>query len=272
MHIANTASPYWKGNDEFEVACWTFTLPDQEKIRVFMEDLQNFLKQYVIYCTHYRILQPISTILNQTQSIESVGASFLQNYADSIAAHFHQPSAPYNQVISSVPKDFYLQTPVSLQTLYGVPRHEVYPSYMRTSLEDDAFSPVVAISDQGVQLADLTDLLRNERPRGVPPVKLRSSNGYLHFSIYHDAFEGYLRNGRTSQSAVKSIKQNGVSNYDLALHNTPRFNSFLRKIGELMNKYGATVNFDTLEPTIYTQMGVLLNGELLFLEELYDLL
>ncbi|MFT6336058.1 MAG: hypothetical protein ACJATI_002813 [Halioglobus sp.] len=62
-----------------------------------------------------------------------------------------------------------------------------------------------------------------------------------------------------------------VDNSELALLNTPRFNSFLRDLMSLCEKFNINLQFESEHPNVIKE-GILLDGELIYYEDIEDLL
>lgn len=99
--------------------------------------------------------------------------------------------------------------------------------------------------------------------------------GHLSVSINSDLFFDRIPayNSIIRFSSDDEIKTKGIDNYDLALLNTPRLNSFLRDLRELTTSYGAKFAFESFsEEAKVSSSGILLNNELLYYEDVVDLL
>lgn len=62
-----------------------------------------------------------------------------------------------------------------------------------------------------------------------------------------------------------------VDNSELALLNTPRFNSFIRDFKDIAIKAGVSWYFESEHEEV-TEQGILLDGELIYYEDIEDLL
>lgn len=109
------------------------------------------------------------------------------------------------------------------------------------------------------------------------PVKVALDIGIkgaqLYYYLDNDIFNFSIDNKKTKQDPEIGGKGCWVDNSDLAYLNTPRLNSFLRDLKQLCFKYGATeFEFDNLGLNNFTENGVLFNDEIVFYEDIVDLL
>lgn len=82
-----------------------------------------------------------------------------------------------------------------------------------------------------------------------------------------------LYNRKISNLNRDAINNYKTDNYELALLNAPRFNSFLRDFRELCVDFGASCSFDIFrEDKQLCDQGIVIDSELLFLEDISDIL
>lgn len=103
------------------------------------------------------------------------------------------------------------------------------------------------------------------------PVKIALDIGFKTTTIYYyidnDLFNLGLENKKCREFKYP------IDNSDLAYLNTPRLNSFIRDLKKLCFKYGATdFEFENLGLIDFTENGVLLDGEIIYYEDIYDIL
>ena len=122
-------------------------------------------------------------------------------------------------------------------------------------------------------LYNYDEVIKDPQKMFAYPIKINFSKDYIYLSITNDVFFLELDNKKCKDFDYP------VENSELAYLNTPRLNSFLRDLKNLCFKYGATdFEFYNLhddnskEPKYFSQKGILFNNEVLYYEDVYDLL
>jgi hypothetical protein len=144
----------------------------------------------------------------------------------------------------------------------------VYPTILFTDLNKK--KPITIINiDPFTELKDIETVSVNF---GAVPLRVESWEKGTNFEIIcyidNDIFNLELYNKKT-----KYEFDNFVDNSELAYLNTPRLNSFLRDLKKLCFEYGATgFEFENLGLNDFCEDGVMFNGEVIYYEDVVDLL
>lgn len=106
------------------------------------------------------------------------------------------------------------------------------------------------------------------------PVSFCFFQNYIYLTVRSDIFFPKLLNSKTKID--KNINGQYVDNSDLVYLNAPRLNSFLRDFKTLCFEFGATSFvseiYDDYYKVFFSEEGVIIDKEILFYEDIYDLL
>lgn len=149
----------------------------------------------------------------------------------------------------------------------------VYSSKIFTDVNDTLPKDIICI-DPYLELKDIGTIYMGYGARPLRIELLKSENKIeVVLNLDNDIFNSWIDNKKTKRDPEIGGKGYWVDNSDLAYLNTPRFNSFLRDLKKLCFEYGATdFEFEDLGLNDFTENGVLFNDEVLFYEDIYDLL
>ncbi|KPH14715.1 hypothetical protein [Chryseobacterium sp. ERMR1:04] len=107
-------------------------------------------------------------------------------------------------------------------------------------------------------------IFNNDDSIYAAPVKISFLKDHFFITFCSDAFFDELSNDNSNVI---------IDNSETAYLNTPRFNSFLRDFIILCFEYGATdLEFDDLEYENISEQGILFGNEIVYYEDIYDLL
>jgi hypothetical protein len=193
-------------------------------------------------------------------------------------------------------KEEILRTRVS-NDLFFIPLFSLYNlSKVRPfmwHLGQEVFPTTLFVYDKqgGIVSRSITDVLSlktvyDEDPRGLPPVRIHNvmKKDYYGLSIIigSDCFYPELHPDNEKVSMIErqtnQSKDEKVDNSELSYLNTPRFNSFLRDLFVLCEKFGGEVTFenflesDPQKPFYVIAKGILIDGEVLYYEDVEDIL
>ena len=142
-----------------------------------------------------------------------------------------------------------------------------YPTYLFQSKTDDKPSGIISIDP----LLTLDEYSSKPLSHGSVPIRVellkRDNEIKLLCYLDNDVFNLSLENKKCREFVYP------VDNSELAYLNTPRLNSFLRDLKKLSSEYGATeFNFENLGLQDFSEKGVLFDNEIVYYEDICDML
>ena len=156
---------------------------------------------------------------------------------------------------------------MSLYPLYQKENNYYYPTYLFIDPKDKIARKIISIDP----LISMENSFEKLNPHGSIPIRveLLKREGKLKLLCYldNDVFNLGLENKKCREFEYP------VDNSELAYLNTPRLNSFLRDLKKLCFEFGATdFEFENLGLNDFTENGILLNEEVIFYEDIVDIL
>ncbi|WBX98251.1 hypothetical protein [Chryseobacterium gambrini] len=234
------SSKYW-GDFESEYSSYYYLRwIGEDELNKFINNELDFFKKYILLTNKYGFALPVNCNENNLVNSLALEKSKNQGYGKSSWYFmFH---------------------------IYQVGDNLIYPSDLFIDLNDKSFKTIVNI-DPIIELKDDKAAHINY----APPVniELREKNNKIELIFYldNDVFNSGLENKKCFEFEYP------INNSDLAYLNTPRLNSFLRDLKILCFEFGASeFEFENLGLQDFNENGVFFNEEILFYEDIYDLL
>lgn len=233
----NNISEYWKHMD-FDVSAYTIMWNTTES-KIFLEEKTlDFIYVYILLTYKYGILLPNNIQLNNNLT---VNISYLIENEKTI-----------------FPNDW---INFSFNKLYSYSNGLLYKSVLFVSKNDELISRQIVNTDL---LMTYEDFFKESDNAYAEPVTILFFKNYFYITFNSDAFFEKLNNRKTNGE---------IDNSETAYLNTPRFNSFLRDFIILCFQYGATdFEFEKLGYENISEKGVLFGNEIVYYEDIYDLL
>jgi hypothetical protein len=162
----------------------------------------------------------------------------------------------------------------SFNNLYLVENKFICPSLLFTDVNNTTPDKIVSVDP----LLAIDDINNDQPGYGSIPFRIElvnKNNSYeLMCFIDNDLFLQEIDNPKTKQDPEIGEEGCWVDNYELALLNTSRLNSFLRDLFTLCKLFGATsFDFEDLfGGGEFTETGIEINNEIIVYEDIYDTL
>ncbi len=239
----NNSSVYWS-DFEGETSVYGFIKwVNKESLELFFDKIVSFSWDYICLSTRMGIAMPVK-LFESIDIFETEYNLYKSKYDD---VRYHNPL-------------------LFMHTYNGA---WVFPSILFTDINKSA-ERIVSI-DSIVKLKDLKNQYTNA------PVKVALDIGVngvrLYYYLTNDIFNSWIDNKKTKGDPEIGGKGCWVDNSELAYLNTPRLNSFLRDLKKLCFEYGATeFEFEDLGLNDFCADGVLFNGEVVYYEDIVDIL
>ncbi|WP_375604933.1 hypothetical protein [Flavobacterium davisii] len=157
---------------------------------------------------------------------------------------------------------------MSLYPLYQKDNNNYYyPTYLFINPNDKIAQKIISINP----LIPIENSFEKSSSHGSIPIRVellkREDKLELLCYLDNDVFNLGLENNKCREFEYP------VDNSELAYLNTPRLNSFLRDLKKLCFEYGATeFEFENLGLNDFCEDGVMFNGEVIYYEDIVDLL
>jgi hypothetical protein len=263
VRIKNVSQFWW--SDDAEYMYWHFLWKNEEARTHVTNDQRTFLKTYISITHKYQILLPAIEFV--------IKDDILDGYLQSVKLTFGNPKViPFHGLY-----DLDL-----VEDAIGEKIGYTYPSKIFVDNEKGEIRSEILIDV--LHLNTVNELKR----RGYEPVKIGFTSSSASMSIYVKVSSDCLFpvlfpwNGKVSQSIRDGYRPEfytkNIDNSELAYLNTPRLNSFLRELKKLCLFYGGEFTFENLidedpnKPSWINENGILMNGEIIYYEDIIELL
>lgn len=235
------SSKYWTDFEgELSVYYHLKWIDDNAKIK-FINNEANFIKKYVSLSYKYGLVIPL-------------------NYDEQNLPIEYQEYKLNNEAKGVSGSNL-------MYFMYKYNTNLVYPSKLFTSINDKAPKTIINI-DPYTELEEIEKVYLHYG--GMPfRVELLKKETEIKILCYldNDIFNLSLENKKCRDFEYP------IDNSDLAYLNTPRLNSFLRELKKLCFEFGANeFEFENLGLIDYSENGVLFSKEIIYYEDIYDML
>lgn len=262
IEIRNVSHYWW--SDDADYMYWHFLWKTEEARTYVMNDQKTFLEKYISLTHKYQILLP---------AIEFVLKDDIIGYLQS------DRSTPGNP--RAIPFDRLYDLDLVADVI-GEKIGFTYPSKIFVDNEKGEIRSEILIDVY--RLNTVKELKRG----GYEPVKIGFTFSNEYMSIYIKTSSDCLFpilfpwNGKVSQSIDNGERpefyKKNIDNSELAYLNAPRLNSFLRELKKLCLFYRAEFMFENLidkdsnKPYWINENGILINGEIIYYEDIVEML
>lgn len=233
----NNTSEYWKEMD-YDVSAFNISWNTKESQMFLEHKTSDFICSYILLTYKYGILLPhnITELTNLKQVINEINVES-------------------ESIDSSIWKKF--------NYLYSYNNNLLYHSllFVQKGRYEKIFAEKIVNADLLLTYEDILNMNDNFY---AEPATIIFFKNYFFLTFNADAFFDELSNDNADIL---------IDNSETAYLNTPRFNSFLRDFIILCFEYGATdVKFEKLHYENITEQGILFRNEIVYYEDIYDLL
>lgn len=249
---SDDTSSYWVDFDCDMIEYSFEWMTNESKIQL-ENQIVDFIKSYIKLTFQYGILIPPFV---QLETLDSQIENIIKINSDISEIEIPDPCIVFSH-------------------LYSYQRTQLYPTILFTEKDNKIKCEKIVNLDL---LMTLEDMKNGNEGVYSPPIRINFLKDTLTLKMSTDLFFLEIDNKKTKNDPLIGGKSFWLDNSELAFLNTPRFNSFLRELKRLCFESGATFIYenlwdnDPLNPIYFSENGVLFNGEVIYYEDVYDIL
>lgn len=263
VNVKNSSAFWW--DTEGEQCATYFLFKFNEESTKFVENnAAKFIESFTEIALKYKILIPLFTMSPDYVWNIDHASRFINNFM-----------SLYN------PKRIGIDG-----VKYYIGSNLIFPSQLY--INDDLGNIKLATLIDITKLNTFEDFLDSTYESIDFPLQFSCTGGDNYFSLgvcfWNDCFYPYLFSNNAKQYALVNydnrldLKNKIIDNSNLAWLNTPRVNSFIKSFKKLCEEYGGVFMLDTgykqseIEPKLVNEAGILLGNEIIYYEDIVNLL